>query len=281
VQKTVKVGTSTISPDLLHRRSDLSTFLVHFTRDLSTGSARDNLLSIVNSRRIEARNVHGMLRDRATVGSSLADTQRCVCLTETPIEHAWMMCRPIANRQNQFANYGIAFPKIWARRGGVNPVWYVDITPGHDFLTKPINELIEIAAAGEARAFVPNGHGGEALLQRVPLERSQVTQIVPFIELMGSHNGAAPYRKEFWWEREWRKVGSLPFTWANVVTLFAPAADHILLRTEMLGTNPDPHEPLPPLLDPTMSCSRSSLIRCGDPRGRLDRGCRPGSPSAS
>jgi len=31
--------------------------------------------------------------------------------------------------------------------GGANPVWYVDITPGHDWLTNPLNALIAGAIA--------------------------------------------------------------------------------------------------------------------------------------
>ena len=54
---------------LLHRRTDLSTFLVHFTRDTPTPSAaaRDNLLSILGSQRLEARNTYGMEIGRAHV----------------------------------------------------------------------------------------------------------------------------------------------------------------------------------------------------------------------
>lgn len=45
--------------ELLARRSDLSTFLVHLTRDYESMSARDNLKSIVSDRVIEARNPFG------------------------------------------------------------------------------------------------------------------------------------------------------------------------------------------------------------------------------
>jgi hypothetical protein len=45
---------------LLHRRSDLSTFLVHLTRDRSDDDARDNLLGILAARKVEARRALGM-----------------------------------------------------------------------------------------------------------------------------------------------------------------------------------------------------------------------------
>ena len=48
--------------DLLHRRTDLSTFLVHFTRDSDDGAtiSQDNLLKILKTGRLEARNSYGM-----------------------------------------------------------------------------------------------------------------------------------------------------------------------------------------------------------------------------
>ena len=78
--------------------------------------------------------------------------------------------------------------KKLARVRDVNPVWYVDITPGHDWLMKPINKLID----------QPNGD----------FDTSLISQITPFIEQMGSGRGkdGNGYRKEFWWEREWRHV---------------------------------------------------------------------------
>jgi len=222
---------------------------------LDTGSARQNLLSILTARSIDARNVHGMTRVLAAADPAVAAVQRCVCLTETPIEHTWMMCRPIANRQNQFSPYGLAFPKAWARRSGVNPVWYLDITPGHDFLTRPINDLIEIAGLGEARAFVADGRSGK-LLARVSAARSQVARLAPFIEMMGTYNGESPYRKEFWWEREWRKVGRLQFAWSNVVAVFAPESDHRSFVSDLTRLAHIDSPEHPPLLDPSWGIER-------------------------
>ena len=51
--------------ELLTIRSDLSTFLVHLTRDLPDGSmAKDNLKSILRESVIEARNPFGIAIER-------------------------------------------------------------------------------------------------------------------------------------------------------------------------------------------------------------------------
>ena len=86
----------------------------------------------------------------------VASPQRTVCFTETPLEHAWMMCRPIADRRFRFNGYGLAFTKSFARRQGANPVWYLDISQrGRDWLTGPFNRLIDAAGASAVRVRPP------------------------------------------------------------------------------------------------------------------------------
>ena len=138
---SARIGCMATIEELLHRRTDLSTFLVHFTREYDQRSARDNLVSILRDVRIEARNVYGMADQLARRFPALAEGQKTVCFTETPLEHAWMMCSEIRGRRVQFDDgYGVAFTKTWARRRGINPVWYLDITRrgGPDWLTVSI-----------------------------------------------------------------------------------------------------------------------------------------------
>ena len=53
---------------LLHRRTDLSTFIVHFTRRFAGESSKDNLISIVSQSTIEARTAFGMGKNTADEG---------------------------------------------------------------------------------------------------------------------------------------------------------------------------------------------------------------------
>jgi hypothetical protein len=211
--------------ELLHRRTDLSTFLVHFTRSHNHRSARDNLVSILRDRRIEARSVYGMAGSLVERCPALGDDQKTVCFTETPLEHAWMMCSPIEGRSIQFPGYGIAFTKTFARRRGANPVWYLDITPrgGRDWLTVPIDQLLDQAVqdATPPRATTPD-------LEE--LAAAPILRLTPFIEQMGNPSGR---RKEFWWEREWRHVGDLTFGTDDIVVVFAPEDEHDDLQEQL------------------------------------------------
>jgi len=175
--------------DIVARRTDLGTFLVHLTRGDALDAARTNLEAILASQRLDARTPFGAAVGRLNAVSLPTDSQRCVCFTETPLEHTHLLLAEIAGRVISLAPYGIAITKKVGRSIGVNPVWYLDITPGHDWLTQPVNTLIDTAiAAGQFTG-------------------SAIEKIAPFIEQMGTHRGEGGYRKEFWWEREWRMRG--------------------------------------------------------------------------
>jgi len=192
---------------VLSRRSDLSTFVVHLTRDDNGNSAKEHLKSIVQSWKLEAKNPFGTAVKKLGEAGANTDSQKCVCFTETPLEYLYLLVGKIKGRRHDLAPYGVAITKKLARKKGVNPVWYVDITPGHDWLTKEVNELTDSAIASGDFA------------------RSPVAKIVPFIEQMGTGQGnnGDSYRKEFWWEREWRHLGD--FDLPDHVILICPDKD--------------------------------------------------------
>jgi hypothetical protein len=199
----------------------LSTFIAHFTRDQGATKAKDNLVNILKYGRIQARSVYGMASDLAAEVPEIAETQRVVCFTETPLEHAWMMNRPIEDRQISLTGFGLAFTKTFARKHSVNPVWYLDITPGgpgrpRNWLTNPINTLVE-----QAKDQAWDDELDEGDIDR--LAEAPILRLTPFIEQMGPTKES---KKEFWWEREWRCVGDLLFAPEDVVVVFAPEDEH-------------------------------------------------------
>lgn len=226
-------------------------------------SARANLLSILHGRVIEARTPYGLLREAAAANANLAATQVSVCLTEAPLEHAWMMCEAIPGRAIQFSAYGLAFTKTWARRVGINPVWYIDQTPGHDWLTTPLTELGTLAASGHAAALSADGS-----LNPVSFEYSQIARIAPFVEHMGTYY----VQKEFWWEREWRKVGNLAFSHLDVVVAFVPEEDHDAFANDLIKLEKTKNyatDTLPRLLDPRWGAERMIAALAGVPQSHV------------
>jgi Putative abortive phage resistance protein AbiGi, antitoxin len=191
--------------ELLNHRTDLSSFIVHFTRKTTGGSPRANLRRILRKKVLEARNPFGPASEFVTRKDR--HSQKCVSFSEVPLAFVHCLIRRIPNRQISLSPYGLAFRKMQAREKGANPVWYVDITPGHEFLMNSINRMIEKQVEDET------------------FSTSDTAKICPFIEQMGtgvrSRDGQR-YQKEFWWEREWRHVGDFHFFYSDVVLGFAP-----------------------------------------------------------
>ena len=133
------------------------------------------------------------------------------------------------------------------RKAGVNPIWYVDITPGHYFLgTNALEPLIDRAIA---QGDVDN----------------LIFKLAPFVEQMGSGTSAStgePYRKEFWWEREWRINGDLPLPPRLIV--LCPAQDIAYFRdlvASLPGDIPKWFEPR--FIDPRWSLERIIAFLAG------------------
>ncbi len=184
--------------EVLNRRSDLSTFVVHLTKD------KKSLEGIVKHWKIEAKSVWGLAKNKLADNTPEAKSQKCVCFTETPLEYLYLMIKPIKDRQFQPGDYGIAITKKLARKKGLNPVWYVDMTPGQSKqwqLSKALDGL------------------RDEKINNNNFKDSHVAKIAPFIEQMypGTNNGRP---KEFWWEREWRHIGD--FVLPNHVILICP-----------------------------------------------------------
>jgi hypothetical protein len=192
--------------NLLTRRSDLSTFIVHLTRNTEDGrSAKANLRRILRKRVIEARNPFGPAGGSATKKKD-TDSQRCVSFSETPLQHIDCLTCEIPKRRIRLSPFGLVFTKMTARKAGANPIWYIDITPGHDWLMKPLNDMIR------RQRKQGNFHD------------SALALICPFIEQMGSgsRSDGLGYQKEFWWEREWRHRGNYNFLYSDVAFGLAP-----------------------------------------------------------
>lgn len=199
--------------EVLHRRGDLSTFVVHLSKDDDGTTAKDRLLSILKSRTLKAGSPMGWAKDKVAGDKAASDSQRVVCFSETPLEHTYSMFADIEGRQVRLAPYGLAFTKMVARRLGANPVWYVDMTPERDWRIASALDSLREEALKTTFAVHP------------------AAAIFPFCEPMGTWPAS---RREFWWEREWRHVGDLAFELNQVALWLAPEDEHEELNAALV-----------------------------------------------
>jgi Putative abortive phage resistance protein AbiGi, antitoxin len=200
--------------EVLNRRGDLSTFVVHLTRDGDGMTAPQKLKTIIREQILRARTLMGWASPEHSPDDPMKQSQRVVSFSEVPLEHIYSLVADIAGRQVALRPYGLALTKIKARKLDVNPVWYVDCTPG-----RPWKLALALDALRDQAKKTKNFHGTNA------------AKILPFIDRMGTWEGR---RREFWWEREWRHIGNLSLSSPHTVTLWLrPESEIEDFRSEM------------------------------------------------
>jgi hypothetical protein len=226
--------------EVLNRRSDLSTFVVHLSREFEGSPAKDNLRKIIAEGSLRAKTARGWAR--YVSDKKRGETQNVVCFTETPLDHIYLQAGPIKDREFQFQPYGIALTKMQARRRGINPVWYVDESPsGRDWtITSALNELLESAVG-------------------VNFQNSPLVHLLPFFEPMYRRKGRdsewSTY--EWWWEREWRHVGHFYFNPGTDVAFYlCPESDIQEFNALLEKTKRNVGDPPPPCIDPAWGLER-------------------------
>lgn len=146
----------------------------------------------------------------------------------------------------------MVFTKDWARGWSFNPVWYLNTVRGSTWLTTPLNELME--AAYSRQAFRRNEQGN---WEQVGFRESQIAKVLPYIE-------TAEVGKDFSWEREWRRIGSLSSIPEDSVAVLAPEADHAAFQEDYDDLSEASGAPstLLNLVDPNwpISSSRDAVI---------------------
>jgi hypothetical protein len=238
--------------EVLSRRNDLSTFVVHLTRDIEELDnegrpffipAEQSLRWIIEQRSLKAFSPMGWAKTEDEAANAARQSQRVVCFSETPLEHIYSLVAEIEDRERdiKLEPYGLALAKLTARRSGINPVWYVDMTGGaasHGWdIVKALDRLRDGVVADD-RAGRSDFHSHD------------LARLFPFIEAMGSWPGRNP--KEFWWEREWRHRGDLDLgpLWAKIIWL-SPADSHADFQRRVEATTPAGEVPSRVFIDPT------------------------------
>lgn len=187
-------------------RDDLSRFLVHLTRDGNDGDAEANLLDILRSGRIEARNAHclfqHMLHDFTP---KLRGRFRTVCLTEVPFTQLRHLAEEIPGRSIRLKPYGLVFRKSALLKRGASPAIYINAkgTVLRDYL------LTEFK-----RHFGTNKRYDQ-LKQKFPNEADAIIHYYSLVNVISD-------KYDFTWEREWRFPGNLAFGMSEVFAVIAP-----------------------------------------------------------
>jgi hypothetical protein len=208
-------------------RDDISRFVIHLTRRQGGKSARQNLVSILDKRTIEARTAHCLFSPLfGNLGfSSLLKAQfKTVCFTETPLNQISRLCAPLPGRKIELEPYGLVFYKDEVLARGGSPAVYINAhgTQIRDFLLQQFRDHFK---------------GIKSLRKFSAGQREYHKQIIQYYSLI---NIISSYH-DFAWEREWRYSGNFNFKLIDVVAIIAKNPDDFTAFRKRLIKGPRGH----------------------------------------
>jgi hypothetical protein len=182
---------------VLHRRTDYSSFLIHLTRAQEGLSARNALRQILNQRRLQARNPHCLFVRQ--IPAQHAHRFNVVCFTEAPLHQIKAFLGEIQGRQVKLGPYGLVFTKTFIAGRGGNPAFYINTYHQLDLR----NAALALFQRAQQQGFP-----------------AALTRLLPFVNIFGRTRSGGRY--DFHWEREWRVVGDVTFNYRDVVVGLCP-----------------------------------------------------------
>lgn len=194
---------------IISSRDDLSHSLVHLTREYAGISAKENLISILKSRQIEARNID--CYRKLDIPSIAHNEFKVLSFTETPFNQIDKLVNIPFSRKVNLEAYGLAFDRKYIIEGNGSPVIYVYNKEQQAFYDHLIDMYISIANS----SYNP--------IQDLP------SRILPFIKIINEN-------EDFHWEREWKFRKNFNFD-IHKCTIIVPTieeAEDIFLN---IGTN--------------------------------------------
>jgi hypothetical protein len=168
--------------------TDMSNYVVHFTKNFNKRSAYNNMLSILHGRQITAISPFGIAYKQAPA----PEMQKAVCFSEVPLHRLGR----IADKRSK---YGIVFKKDFVIHRHGNPILYA-YKDGQ--LHKSIRTMMK-----------ENKNDPDA----------KVWDMTPFVDAPGAYGKSTYF---FEWEREWRKIGNFTFGVDDVACLIIPEELH-------------------------------------------------------
>ncbi len=201
-----------------HRnRDDLSRYLVHLTRDYKGASAQSNLVSMLRSRKIKARNAHCLFQPRIeNIGFSgvLKRQFNTVCFTEAPLHQLRYLAQEIAGRKIQLKPFGLVFWKHYLLDLGANPAVYINTR------AKGLREFL----LSEFATHFEDSRQYKDFKKSYGSEADSIIRYYSLVNIISE-------RIDFSWEREWRLKGHLNFDFDQLVAIIVPDPGRFRRRT--------------------------------------------------
>ncbi|MGM0332017.1 hypothetical protein [Enterococcus sp. AZ050] len=187
-------------------RTDISKFLTHLTRNTRDATAKENLISILNDKRINASSYCCMFnKELSKLSEEYQKEFSVTCFTETPLDRLKVVVKTLEHNNRRFEPYGLIFMKdtqCLESGFGINPVIY--IRQKNTSLTKSFWDQFNN-------------------WKDSPNENASFPTFGCLVNHVSSEN-------DFQWQREWRMKGDYHFDYNHIVAVIAPQEEHTAIK---------------------------------------------------
>jgi hypothetical protein len=223
-------------------REDISRFVVHLTRDHQDSSAEENLLSIIRSQKIEARNAHCLFQHKFGAfqfSKTLRSKFNSVCLTEVPFAQLQHLAAPIVGRKIKLQPYGAVFRKADMLLKGASPAIYINAkgTSVRDYLL------------GQFEAHFQTRSQYRKFKADFAKDADAIINYYSLINVISDGH-------DFSWEREWRVMDDLRFDLMELYAIIVPDPDAFMKRCEKEFPSKSGDLALIPMVSPAWNVER-------------------------
>jgi hypothetical protein len=195
-------------------REDISRFLTHLTREYEGVEALDNLLNILQDKRIKARSRHCLFNhkiDKLGYGDEFEKYFYTVCLTETPLNQIRILTSDIKS-EVKLQPYGLVFLKNNLLDKAANPAIYIS-SKCHNLDNYLIQEFEKFFNYLNKKNEEKRKQDKEFTEQEINYFKKKIYYF-SLINKIGDNY-------DFTWEREWRINGGLKFEYTDIVGIIA------------------------------------------------------------
>lgn len=199
---------------IYYNRPDLSTFLVHLTRDQEDAkNAKDTLIQILDSNTLISKNPVGLFYkhpenpnnfNSTTYKDKLTNYLKCICLTETPLDQIKNFIEISLpwhdDKLLTYSKYGLVFTKSYIVQNGGNPCFYV-------------NTEKQTTLESSFLSIFNKTNWEDFCNQNMP--PNSPLNLIPFVNIFGKGGSKIV---DYYWEREWRiRKDKLEFNYSDVI----------------------------------------------------------------
>jgi len=226
VRRDKNMSREDIIKKVYQNRTDLSTFLIHLTKDQSDGTTAKQIFDMIlqsTPHKLIAKNPVGFFCNHPNEKNFPDQQQRncfedflkVICLTESPLDQIkHFIGKDFERNENntvKYSEYGFVFTRDSFQKKGGNPCFYVCTQENRDMQSALLSLFDSLKT-------------NWSYVSTDTIPKNSFFKIFSFVNIFGKDSSNEPI--DYFWEREWRvPLQELPFDDQDLALALCPESE--------------------------------------------------------